>query len=1530
MKHLKKRSPSLYDPSLDKDSCGVGFAVDIQGRKSRHIVEMGLSSLCRLEHRGAVGADPKTGDGSGILTQIPHSFFCLQADKKNIILPKENRYAIGFIYLPQNPIARKGIENLIEKVVVDEKQIFLGWRDVPIKKECVGFHARKTIPFMKQCFVACSEDIEDTLSFDRKLYLIRRVIDRRVRAEYGLDRNQYYVSSFSCRTIVYKGMLTADQLMEFYLDLQCPEFISSLALIHQRYSTNTFPTWDLAQPFRMIAHNGEINTVRGNQNWMAARQMHMKSTLYGKNLRRMLPIIMEGQSDSATFDSVLELLYMTGRSLPHTIMMMIPEAWSKKKDMPKELRAFYEYHAAMMEPWDGPAAIAFTDGEIIGATLDRNGLRPGRYIITRDHSLLMASEAGTFDIPPSQMIYSGRLRPGRMLLVDTRNGTIIQDEDIKQKVSSQSPYHKWVEENMIRLSRLPDPAFVPQPNHERIRERQRAFGYTVEELNLHLRSMALTGKEPIGSMGADSSLAILSEKPRSLFHYFKQQFAQVTNPAIDPIREELVMELTAYIGPESNLLDESPQNVQRLELEHPVLTKKDLAKIRHLSTGVLRTKTINILFDPDATHNMRNRLDQVCDEAAEAVRNGIGLIILSDRGVAENMAAIPSLLAVSAVHHSLTRVGLRTLTGLIVESGEPLDVNSFAALLSYGANAVNPYLAFESLADMIKEGYLPELKNFKEARSNYINAIGKGLLKIFSKMGISTLQSYCGAQMFEAIGIDSELANLYFTKTQTHIEGLSLEMLEEGCVRRHRKSYDPMETGDTLPTGSIHHYRKHGIPHLLSPEAIYRLQDACRQNDYEKYTLFADTINNQKESERVNFRGLFKILPANKPLPLDEVESEEDLVKRFSTGAMSFGSISWETHTDLAIAMNRIGGKSNTGEGGEDPVRFIPMKNGDSMRSAIKQVASGRFGVTAHYLVHADDIQIKIAQGAKPGEGGQLPGLKVDSYIARLRFSTPGVTLISPPPHHDIYSIEDIKQLIFDLKNVNPKARISVKLVSETGVGTVATGVAKAHADHILISGFEGGTGASPISSIHNAGTPWELGLSEAHQALVINGLRDRVFLGVDGKILTGRDVVLAALLGAEEFGFSAAPLIALGCVMMRKCHLNTCPVGIATQDQVLRKRYGGNPDHVVHYMYFVAKELRSLMAELGFKRFTDMVGKVERISFEPPRSHWKARALDFSRLLHAPRSVYSTGLFRSRPQEHGLDKQADQLLIQQAEPAIRKNKREDVTIHMDLRNTDRSIGAMLSGEIARRFGPKGIPDAKIQIDMKGTAGQSFGAFLAKGVSIHLTGLANDYVGKGLDGGRIVVKIDPASAFPNVSQHIIIGNTCLYGATSGEAYFQGSTGERFCVRNSGVRTVVEGVGDHGCEYMTGGRVVILGEVGRNFAAGMSGGIAYVYDPESLFTKYLNPEMIDLESLEAEDDIDECLDLITRHCNYTSSLRAGGILKDWEKEREHFLKVIPKDYKRVLLEAKESLQRGEDGKRGSSLHQKQVLLKKGGI
>jgi len=1485
----------MYESSYEHDACGVGFVVNVKGIKSRMIIDKGLEVLRNLEHRGAVGADPLTGDGAGILIQMPDEFFRRITPELGINLPKYGRYGIGFIFLPQDPVLRKAAENIIEKIIIDEEQHFLGWRSVPVDPEVPGEGAKATQPFIKQCFIAANSTIKTQDEFERKLYLIRRIIDHRVRAELKLDRSKYYVPSFSSKVVIYKGELLAQQLIDYYKDLSEPDMKTAMALIHLRFSTNTFPTWDLAHPFRMIAHNGEINALRGNKNWMAAKQYVMDSPYYGKDLKRMLPIIMEGQSDSATFDSVLELLVMSGRSIPHAMMMMIPEAWSKNDLMDPDRKAFYEYHATMMEPWDGPAAVAFTDGSIIGATLDRNGLRPARYVVTKDDLVILASEAGTLEIDPATIEYKGKLQPGKMFIIDLNKKRIVSDDEVKNEIVKKQPYRQWVEENMFKLGDLPEPLFVRSVDHKTVIKRMKIFGYTKEDVYKVIRPMAVDGQEALGSMGSDVALAVLSERPQLLFRYFKQLFAQVTNPPIDPIREELVMELTTYLGSEQNLLDETPVHAHCLELQHPIISNTKLEKIRNIAKGSFKAVTIPLLFDPFEKRDMRNKLEKICRDAIEAVHKGASILILSDRGVDEKHAAIPSLLAVAGIHHTLIKEGLRTRTGIILESGEPREVSHFALLCGYGVSAINPYLAYELLADLFKEGFLPELNEYKQAKYNYKKAISKGLFKIFSKMGISTLQSYQGAQIFEAIGLDSEIIENYFPGTSSRIEGLSLEMLEEETVRRHKEAFDPLSDPESLDVGGLYHFRRDGEHHLWTPLSISKLQLSTKQNNYKTFKEYSDLINNQYK-KRVTIRSLFELEKNEFKIPLEEIEPASEIVKRFSTGAMSFGSISAEAHTNLAIAMNRINGKSNTGEGGEASERFVPMPNGDNLRSAIKQVASGRFGVTAHYLVNADEIQIKMAQGAKPGEGGQLPGYKVDKVVAKIRHSTPGVMLISPPPHHDIYSIEDLKQLIFDLKNVNPKARISVKLVSEVGVGTIAAGVAKAHADHILISGHDGGTGASPITSIQYAGSPWELGLSEAHQTLVLNGLRDRVYLAVDGQMKTGRDVVIGALLGAEEFGFATAPLVTQGCILMRKCHLNTCPVGVATQDPELRAKFAGKPEYLINFMFFIAEEVRELMAQLGFRKFSHMVGQVEKITPYRPYDHWKARGLDLSKILYKPTPLYNTDLYRTKEQDHELEGQLDHQVIEKAKQAIERV--EPVELDMGIRNVNRTFGAMLSGVIASKYGEAGLPDGTIKINMKGTAGQSFGAFLAPGVELNLTGEANDYVGKGLSGGRIIIKVTDGVTF-DPAENIIIGNTCLYGATSGEAYFNGVAGERFGVRNSGAHAVVESVGDHGCEYMTGGRVVILGKTGRNFAAGMSGGEAYVYDINGDFDKYVNKQMVELSALSDKVDADNVKRLVIRHFHYTKSERAKYILENWEVEAKKFVKVLPFEYKAAL-------------------------------
>ena len=1494
-KTLRLKKYGMYEPSFEHDSCGVGFIANIQGKKSREIIDQGLNIMYNLKHRGAMGADPLTGDGAGMTIQLPDDFFRRVSEKANINLPAEGRYGVGMHFFPRETSKRKIIENIVEKIVTDEEQVFLGWREVPVNPEAIGESAREMMPYISQSFIGANDLIEDTQEFERKLFMIRRIIDHRIRLELHESRSTYYVSSFSAKTIVYKGMLLGEQFTKFYPDMKSEDMKSALAMTHTRFSTNTFPSWDLAHPFRLVAHNGEINTLRGNINWMAAREKVMTSPYFEKNLKRMLPILMEGQSDSAAFDSVLELLVMSGRSLPHAIMMMIPEAWSKNHFMDPNRRGFYEYHATMMEPWDGPAGVTFTDGDIIGGTLDRNGLRPARYLVTKDDIVILASEAGVLPLDSENIKYHGRLQPGKMFLVNLLEKRIIPDEEIKEKVSTRKPYLSWVEKKIIHIDELPKPKKVKEMSHINLRQRQRLFLYTREDIEVVLIPMVTKGKEAIGSMGTDVSLAILSKKTQLLFRYFKQLFAQVTNPPVDAIREKLVMELTTYLGAEQNLLGESPEHAHRIELSHPVISNEQLEKIREVARGHFKSASIPILFYTQKRHGMRERMNEICEEAERLVRDGVSLLILSDRTPDKIHATIPSLLAVSGVHHHLIRNGLRTKTSMVLESGEPREVSHFALLFAYGANAVNPYIAFETITDLFETNFLPKVKSIEATYENYFKAIESGLFKVFSKMGISTLQSYLGAQIFEAVGIDSEVIDTHFTGTTSKIEGMSLEMLEKEMLKRHEVAHQGYYAPEVLPSGGLYQYRYDGENHLWNPLSIAKLQISTKNNDYQVYKEYAKLIDEQ-ENKIVTLRSLLEFKYSEKPIPLNEIEPASQIVKRFATGAMSFGSISWEAHTSLAIAMNQLGGKSNTGEGGEDPMRFQRSEKNKNIRSAIKQVASGRFGVTAEYLVNADELQIKMAQGAKPGEGGQLPGFKVDKIIAKIRHSTPGVTLISPPPHHDIYSIEDLKQLIFDLKNINPQARVSVKLVSEVGVGTIAAGVAKAHADHILISGHDGGTGASPISSIQYAGTPWELGLSETQQTLVLNGLRDRVWVQVDGQIKTGRDVIIGALMGADEFGFATTALVTQGCIMMRKCHLNTCPVGVATQDKELRKKFNGSPQYVVNYMFFIAEEVREYMAQLGFRKFDEMIGQVDQLNHKKPKNHWKARSIHLSHVLVKAEPKFGTGIYHKKNQKHDLDKQIDLELIKKAEMAI--EKKEPTQIEINVRNTNRSIGTMLSHKIAKRYGHTGLPDNTIDITLHGFAGQSLGAFLSRGVQIKLYGGTNDYAGKGISGGRLIIRVPNNVSF-DPSKNIIIGNTSFYGAIEGEAFINGMAGERFCVRNSGVHAVVEGVGDHACEYMTGGQVVILGEVGRNFGAGMSGGIAYVWDIKGDFEKYANHEMIEIEPLQDEASIDEVLSLIKRHCEYTNSHKAKYILNDWEKQRKYFQKIIPQEYRLAM-------------------------------
>ena len=1491
------RRQGLYDPQHEKDSCGIGFVVNIKGKKSHDIVRKGLQVLENLTHRGAQGSDPYTGDGAGILLQVPHTFLKRVAGDAGLSLPEVGEYGVGQLFLPPNADSRRLCEKLFTEILVEEGLRLLGWRDVPVKSDQIGAQARTTEPFMRQIFIA--RDALNEARFERKLYVIRKRVEKAVAESAIQGREHFYVSSLSAYTIVYKGLLLPHQMSAYYQDLTDERMVSALALVHSRFSTNTFPTWPRAHPYRYVCHNGEINTLKGNVNWMKARQGRLHSELFGKDMEKLFPIVSENQSDSACLDNTLEFLLLGGRSLPHAMMMLIPEPWVANAQMDLDRRGFYQYHAAMMEPWDGPAAVCFTDGKMIGATLDRNGLRPCRYQVTTDGLVVLASEAGVLPADAKDIRMKGRLQPGRMFLVDTVQGRIIDDEEIKADIVGRKPYRSWVTQYGVSLDELPDPLNVPQPDHPTIRQRQQAFGYTVEELKMVITPMIVTGEEAISSMGTDTPLAVLSDRPQLLFKYFKQLFAQVTNPPIDPIREQLVMSLVTNIGPKPNLMDESPESCRRIKVQQPILTNADLQKIRGISDPHFKSKTLRMLFRvAEGSDGLGEAVDELCRQASQAIKEGYTFLILSDRGVDEQWAPIPSLLGISAVHHHLVRECTRTEAGLILETGEPRDVHQFACLIGYGAGTINPYLVFESLVDMERDNYLPEGLDAQTAEGKFIKAINKGLLKIFSKMGISTVQSYCGAQIFEAIGLNRELIDRYFTGTPSRVEGVGIREIGEETLRRHSVAYEPSAIRQ-LDFGGEIHYRIQGEHHNWNPETIYKLQHASRSNDPKTYAEFSQIVNDESK-QRSNLRGLldFKFLP--RPIPIEEVESAKEIVKRFNTGAMSFGSISKEAHETLAIAMNRLGGKSNTGEGGEDPERFIPLPNGDSKNSYIKQVASARFGVTAHYLANAQELQIKMAQGAKPGEGGQLPGHKVDENIAKFRYATPGVQLISPPPHHDIYSIEDLAQLIFDLKNSNPDAGVSVKLVAEVGVGTVAAGVAKAHADKVLISGDSGGTGASPLSSIKYAGIPWELGLAETHQTLVLNDLRGRIRVETDGQMKTGRDVVIASLLGAEEYGFATAPLIVEGCIMMRKCHLNTCPVGIATQDPELRKKFNGKPEHIVNYLFFVAEEARQLMARLGFRTINEMVGRVDKLKITRAVGHWKAKGLDLTPLLTIPDVSADVPRYCVQKQDHGLTDILDNKLVELCKAAIEGG--EKVKLELPIRNIHRTTGTVLSSKIAKKYGPDGLPEDTISIKFTGSAGQSFGAFLAKGITLTLEGESNDYIGKGLSGGKIIV-FPPKNILYNPEETILIGNTSLYGATQGEAYFYGMAGERFAVRNSGAQAVVEGTGDHGCEYMTGGVVVVLGKTGRNFAAGMSGGTAFVLDDAGTFQSRCNTGMVELEPVTAKDDKQLLHGLIAKHFMYTGSRKAKQVLDAFEAILPKFVKVMPVDYKRVLEERK---------------------------
>jgi len=1522
----------LYDPTREHDACGVGFVADLKARPSHKIVEHGLQILENLTHRGATGADPLAGDGAGILVQIPHAFIKEVCAPLRIKLPEPGHYAVGHMFMPRNHAQRIYCESVVARVIDAEGLKLLGWRDVPTDNSRLSVPVIQTEPTHRQVFIGRGPEVEDESDFERKLYILRKVISNTINGETGGHDIGFYTVSLSCRTLVYKGMFLAYQLGAYYPDLHHPSFASALALVHQRFSTNTFPSWKLAHPYRMVAHNGEINTLRGNVNWMAARQASVTSPLFGKDIKKLWPISYEGQSDTACFDNALEFLVQGGYSLAHAAMMLIPEAWAGNPLMDAKRRAFYEYHACLMEPWDGPAAMAFTDGRQIGATLDRNGLRPARYLVTDDGLVIMASETGVLPIDEKTIVQKWRLQPGKMLLIDLDKGRIVSDEEIKAELASAHPYQQWLDRTQIRVHELPGtPAPSPRTNVSLL-DRQQAFGYTQESIKFLMVPMAEAGQEAVGSMGNDTPVSVLSNKPKLLHTYFKQNFAQVTNPPIDPIREELVMSLVTFIGPRPNLLDlEGTSRQKRLEAAHPILTNDNLERIRgigDIADNQFRTVTLDITYGADhGAPGMGKALDQLCRRAEAAVRAGENIIILSDRAAGPDRVPIPSLLATSAVHHHLIRCGLRTSVGLVVETGEAHEVHQFATLAGYGAEAINPYLAFETIEAMLPE--LDEELTAEEAVKRYIKATDKGILKVMSKMGISTYQSYCGAQIFDAVGLRSDFVAKYFTGTKSQVEGVGLEEIARETVELHQLAFsDAPVLREALDVGGEYAYRIRGEAHMWRPSVVADLQHAVRGNLPEKYRSFAKQINEQTE-QLLTLRGMFRIKTAEdmgrKPVPLDQVEPAKEIVKRFSTGAMSFGSISREAHTTLAIAMNRIGGRSNTGEGGEESDRYKPLPNGDSMRSKIKQVASGRFGVTTEYLMNADMMQIKMAQGAKPGEGGQLPGHKVDAIIAKVRHSMPGVGLISPPPHHDIYSIEDLAQLIFDLKNVNPEADVSVKLVSEVGVGTVAAGVSKARADHVTIAGFEGGTGASPLTSIKHAGSPWEIGLAETQQTLVLNRLRGRIAVQVDGGIRTGRDVVVGALLGADEFGFATAPLIAAGCIYMRKCHLNTCPVGVATQDPVLRARFQGKPEHVINYFFFVAEEVREYMAALGFRTFAEMIGETEILDKSQAIDHWKAKGLDFTRLFHKPDVPPEVAIFNSERQDHQLDKVLDRKLIELCRPALEEKK--PVKLDLPIRNINRTTGAMLSGEIAKRYAHTGLPEDTIWVSFKGSAGQSFGAWLAHGVTLDLVGEANDYVGKGLSGGRLIVRpVEESGIVPEKS--IIVGNTVLYGAIAGECYFRGVAGERFAVRNSGAIAVVEGTGDHGCEYMTGGVVVVIGYTGRNFAAGMSGGIAYVLDEEGDFERRCNLAMVDLEPVPSENhvmeqsrhqtgdleshglvdvtdmsrfDEERLHQLIENHLHYTGSARARAILDDWASYLPKFVKVMPVEYRRALEE-----------------------------
>lgn len=1501
------QSPSkqgLYDPQFEHDSCGVGFIVHMKGKKSHEVVEQGLTILLNIDHRGACGCEPNTGDGAGILIQMPHKFLKKVARAENIELPEVGQYAVGMIYASPDAQARAKGRRIFEDIVVAEGQKVLGWRDIPTDNSTLGETAKASEPLMQQVFIARSADIADENGFERKLFVIRKRAHTEIRVA-KIDE-WWYPASISARTLVYKGMLRPEQVGQYYKDLQDPDMESALALVHSRFSTNTFPSWERAHPYRYIAHNGEINTLRGNINWMNARQSLFESELFGDDIKKIKPVINIDGSDSTIFDNALELLLLSGRSLPHSVMMMIPEPWTGHSSMSPEKKAFYEYHSCLMEPWDGPASVAFTDGTMMGAILDRNGLRPSRYYVTKDDYVIMASEAGVLPVSPENVAHKGRLEPGRMFLVNMEQGRIIADSEIKHQIATEQPYQQWLDENLVDLEKLTSIETTELLDTQSLIKRQSAFGYTFEDLRLLLTPMARDGVEAVGSMGTDTPLAVLSNRPKLIFEYFQQLFAQVTNPPIDSIREEIITSAITTIGAERNLLKPEPKSCNLIKLKTPILTNEELASLKYIQCGDFKSTTLSILFDPkQGTKGLEAAMEQICQKASSAIATGTNIIILTDRGVDETFAPIPSLLAVAGLHHHLIRQGTRTQVGLVLESGEPREVHHMALLIGYGCGAINPYLAFETIDDMIAQKLLLGV-DYKTACKNYIKSATKGVIKVASKIGISTLQSYRGAQIFEAIGLNQAVVDKYFTWTATRIEGADLDIIAQEAIQRHSHAFPDREVnGHTLEVGGEYQWRSNGEAHLFSPETIHNLQKAVRTGSYETFKEYSALVNEQGK-QLFTLRGLLEFKQRS-PVPIEEVEPIEAIMKRFKTGAMSYGSISQEAHETLAIAMNRIGGKSNTGEGGEDPARYTWTNElNDSKNSAIKQVASGRFGVTSLYLTQAKELQIKMAQGAKPGEGGQLPGRKVYPEIAKVRHSTPGVGLISPPPHHDIYSIEDLAELIHDLKNANRRARISVKLVSEVGVGTIAAGVAKAHADVVLVSGFDGGTGASPQTSIKHAGLPWELGLAETHQTLVLNNLRSRIVVETDGQMKTGRDVVIAALLGAEEFGFSTAPLVSLGCIMMRVCHLNTCPAGVATQDPYLRKNFVGEPEHTVNFMKFIASEVREIMAQLGFRSFNEMVGRTEALEAKKAITHWKAKNIDLSSILHQPDVSAEVGRYCQIPQDHGLEKSLDMTcILSLCEKAILKG--EPVTATIPIKNVNRAVGTILGNEITKRYW-WGLQEDTIKLHFQGSAGQSFGAFVPKGVTLLLEGDANDYLGKGLSGGKIILYPPTQSTF-KAEENIIIGNVALYGATSGEVYIRGKAGERFCVRNSGVTAVVEGVGDHGCEYMTGGLVVVLGETGRNFAAGMSGGVAYILDSMGDFASRCNTQMVDIETLSDPEEIQELYEVIKKHAEYTQSQKGAEVIASWETTSSKIVKVMPRDYKRVLEALKKALAKG---------------------